>query len=502
MKLTPSHLALIRHEDHRGSRLQRLIVGGEALSTELARGIHHCFGGGVEIINEYGPTEATVGCMLHRFDPAVDLWVSVPIGLPAANVQVYVLDASGEPLPAGIPGELSIGGAGLAQGYLGLPAVSGASFVPDPFSQSPGVRLYRTGDLVRGLPHRNLEFLGRIDEQIKLRGFRIEPGQIEAILSQHSEIQEVAVVAREDVPGDKRLAAYLVPQPGRGLDVANLRRYARERLPEAMVPSAWVELSEIPLNVSGKVDRRALPVPASPVGGSEQTYAAPQSAVEQQIVAIWQEVLRVEQVGLHDNFFDLGGHSMLLVQAQRRLAESFGREVPLVDLFRYPTVSALAGSLDPRGKAVSAEPARPVLDTRLHEKAEIAVVGLSCRFPGANDGDEFWRNLEGGVESITFFTDEELLEAGIPRQTLENPNYVKAYGMLDDVESFDAHFFGFTPTAGRVHRSSAPVFSWKRLGKPWKMLVTVQESFPGASASLRVLVSIPTGATCSPTATF
>ncbi|WP_338270093.1 non-ribosomal peptide synthetase, partial [Corallococcus caeni] len=270
-----------------------------------------------------------------------------PIGRAIANSQVYLLDRFGQPTPFGVPGEVFLGGEGLARGYLGQPALTAERFVPNPFSTSPGARLYRTGDLARWRADGQLEFLGRNDNQVKLRGFRIELGEIEAALARQPGVREVAVLVREDVPGDKRLVAYLVLAPD-APSVSELRRALQQLLPGYMVPAHLLPLDALPLTPNGKLDRRALPAPdARP--SLDTGFVAPQSALEVQLASAWQAVLRLDKVGVHDNFFDLGGNSLLMVQLHAQLREALKLDVPLVELFQAPTIRSLAKLLSRDG---------------------------------------------------------------------------------------------------------------------------------------------------------
>jgi hypothetical protein len=241
---------------------------------------------------------------------------------------------------------LYIGGDGLARGYLNAPEPTAQRFVPDPFGAETGARLYRTGDAARYLPDGSLEFLGRLDHQVKIRGYRIELGEIETALRQHPSLREAVTVAREDAPGDKRLVAYVVAAQGQSRPTVNeLRRHLRERLPDYMIPAAFVVLSALPLTPNGKIDRRALPAPEKLRPELEAAYAPPRTEAERLVASVWEEVLRLEKVGTHDNFFDLGGHSLLTIQVHRKLREMFERELSIIDVFKYPTVSAMAGFL-------------------------------------------------------------------------------------------------------------------------------------------------------------
>ncbi|HEX2091286.1 MAG TPA: non-ribosomal peptide synthetase, partial [Longimicrobiaceae bacterium] len=301
-------------------------------------------------------------------EPGTTSLRAVPIGRPLPHARVYVLDTRGEPSPVGVPGELYVGGGGVSRGYLGLPDLTAERFVPDPYGPDAGARLYRTGDRVRWLPDGSLEFVGRVDQQVKIRGFRVELGEIESLLTAQEGIEDAVVVAREDRPGSLRLVAYVVPEPGVTLPVPELRAALKSELPPYMVPAAWVTMDALPLTRNGKVDRRSLPAPEAAQAGEEGVQrSAPQSEVERTIAEAWKEVLGVEEVGLDDNFFDLGGHSLLLARLRSRLEGKFPREVSVVVLFRYPTVRSLAEYLtraEPEAAAVPETSAGEVEDRR------------------------------------------------------------------------------------------------------------------------------------------
>ena len=338
--------------------VSQLLIGGEQLSTPHVRRAQERLPG-MQIINGYGPTESTTFtcCYAIPQGPATDTGL-LSIGRPIANTRVYILDQEQNPVPVGIQGELYIGGDGLARGYLNRPELTAEMFIPDPFIAELGARLYRTGDLVRYRPDGNIEFLGRIDRQVKIRGFRIELEEIEAVLGRYPGIREAAVVAREDTPGDKRLAAYLVrkTEAAATATTVELRRFLQQKLPEYMIPSVFVFLETMPLTNSGKVDRRALPAPDQARPALGESYVAPRTPVEEALARIWSEVLGVERVGVHDNFFELGGHSLLAVRLFSRIVEQLGKKLPLATLFRAPTIDGLAAALEEdaaRGKVSS-----------------------------------------------------------------------------------------------------------------------------------------------------
>ncbi len=336
VKLTPSHLVLLRDRDLSAGRIRTLVVGGEELKTPLAHAVVDASAGRMRLYNEYGPTEATVGCMIHRYDPARDQDAAVPVGRPVWNTRLYLLDAAGAPVPVGVAGELYIGGVQVARGYLNRPELTAERFVENPFH---GGRMYRTGDVARRRADGTMEYLGRNDEQVKIRGFRIELGEIEARLAEHAAVREVAVVAREDVPGDRRLVAYLVGEEDATAEA--LRAHAAERLPEYMVPAAYVWLDALPLTPNGKLDRRALPAPGVDAYAA-RGYEAPVGETEEALAEIWAEVLGIERVGRNDDFFALGGHSLLAVRVVSRARLVLGGEIALADIFASPTVAELA----------------------------------------------------------------------------------------------------------------------------------------------------------------
>jgi amino acid adenylation domain-containing protein len=345
----PSMLAAFLGEDGAAGchSLRRVICSGEELPADLAR---RCVAAlpAAELHNLYGPTEAAVDVSAWHCRPGTLASAArVPIGTPIANTSLYVLDAALSPAPIGVPGELFIGGAGLARGYLNRPGLTADRFVPDPFGP-PGSRLYRTGDLARWRPDGALEFLGRLDAQVKLRGMRIEPGEIEAALRALPAVRDAAVIVREDRPGDPRLVAYLTPSPegdGAGIDHGAVRAGLKRTLPDHLVPSAYVTLAALPLNPSGKLDRRALP---TPVAGRDAgvELVAPATPTEQALAAIWGELLGIETIGVDDDFFDLGGHSLLATQVVARLRRQTGAGVSVMEVFQHRTIRELAALAD------------------------------------------------------------------------------------------------------------------------------------------------------------
>jgi amino acid adenylation domain-containing protein len=359
LKLTPSHLALIADRDNSRSRVRRLIVGGEALETKLARSIHESFGGKVEILNEYGPTEATVGCMIYRFDPASDQRLDVPIGKPAANVEIYVLDDSLNPVAENVPGELYISGDGLAEGYLNREELTREKFIDNPFI--PGRKMYRTGDLARRLVGGNIEYVGRRDEQVKFHGYRVELNEIKSALNRHPQVRDSIVTLNKDTNGHGLIVAYYVSR--QEIEASVLREFLRGSIIEATIPNFFVHLKKLPLTLNGKVNKRALPSLDEVKGWVKRSFTAPRTPTEEALLSIWAEVLGVKAVGIHDNFFELGGHSLLTTQVLSRVREIFRVELALRSMFETPTPAGLAESIDgalKAGQTMQAPPLEPI----------------------------------------------------------------------------------------------------------------------------------------------
>jgi amino acid adenylation domain-containing protein len=344
---TPSQLKLMLAAgfDEQSRRVPKvMLVGGEPLDESLWPLL--AANRRTRFYNVYGPTECTVDA---TWVAAQDAPERPTIGRPIPNVRVYILDKNLQPVAVHMTGELYIGGSGIARGYLNRAGLTAERFVPDGFGGEPGARLYRTGDLARYLPDGNIEFLGRNDSQVKVRGHRIELGEVEAVLRRHAKVRQAAVVAREEGGGGVRLVGYVVAEGGAGVEAGELRRAAGEALPDYMVPSAVVVMEEMPLTRNGKVDLNALPAPEAVRTPSDERYVAPRNEIEQTITRIWQEVLQVERIGVHDNFFDAGGHSLLMVQVHNKLGEVFGKSISIAEMFGKPTISALAEYLGDAG---------------------------------------------------------------------------------------------------------------------------------------------------------
>jgi amino acid adenylation domain-containing protein len=430
--------------------LRTVIFGGEALELQGLRPWFERHGDKKpRLVNMYGITET---CVHVTYRPIT--WKDVRegqgsvIGEPIPDLQIYLFDEKQNLVPVGEPGEIYVGGAGLGRGYLNRPELTAERFPTLSLAGRPPERLYRSGDLARRLPNGDLEYLGRIDHQVKLRGFRVELAEIESVLAQDADVREVVVLARQDEPGDQRLVAYLSIRAQADVDETSvterLRALARSRLPEYMVPSAFVFLAALPLTENGKVDRRALPAPKSARGDRDRPFAAPQTEKERAIAEVWQQILRLDRVGADESFFDLGGTSLLAVRAAGELRRRLGVDVPVVKMFEHPVLQDLARVLGHAGKGDGSESsvARPRRRAQAQGQGErdVAIIGMAGRFPGAPDVATLWQHLLDGVDSVTFFTPDEL----DPRERAASalPDYVRARGILADADKFDAGFFG------------------------------------------------------------
>ncbi|MCK5679192.1 AMP-binding protein, partial [bacterium] len=459
-----------RHPEFAPRGLKHVLTGGEALPVEVAKQWLASPVGDVPLLNVYGPTEAIVTATMFRVHSSnvnACATASVPIGRPLPGRILRILDENGKAVPPGVPGELCIGGECLAEGYYGEPELTAQAFTfwdaeneaggwlkKDGRDSCKALRLYRSGDRVRLTDYGVIEFLGRLDRQIKLRGFRIDLGEIEAGLCEQSQVLEACVVLQKDqTSGEAFLVAYIVAQTAKNelgenaLDEIRIR--LKERLPGYMVPQRLVLIPKIPVTAAGKVDEKNLPKVSPTTAKVLSGQKEPLSEIEKVVATIWKDLLKCDHVGRHDNFFDLGGHSLLILRLHARLADELGSQLEVVDLFRYPTVATQARAIsDISGGSTIPEKTSPaVVKSEINDikNNDIAVIGMAGRFPGADNLDLFWKNLETETESITFFSREELLAAGFPADQIEHPDFIAALGNLPDIEMFDAKLFGFSP---------------------------------------------------------
>lgn len=380
---TPQAFRQLMHAEERAGMkplaLRYVIFGGEALELNSLKPWFDRHGDSApQLINMYGITETTVHVTYRPLTLAdVTANSGSVIGQAIPDLQVYILDAHRQPVPIGVTGELHVGGAGLARGYLNRPELTAERFIPHPFSDDPHARLYKSGDLARYLPSGDIEYLGRIDHQVKIRGFRIELGEIEAVLVQHPAVREAVVIMRADSHGDKRLLGYVVARNDVTPGSLELRNFLKQRLPEHMVPAVFVVVPGLPLTAHGKVDQSALPLPESAMQAASGTdYVAPASGLEQAIAVIWQDAFQRDKVGRHDNFFDLGGHSLLMVSVHAQLREKVEAQISIIKLFQYPTISSLAKYLSQEAGATMS-PGK--LEDRV-KKQKQAIINRQRRF--------------------------------------------------------------------------------------------------------------------------
>ena len=417
---------------------------------------------GCVLYNQYGPTETHVVTQL-KLDGDPALWPPLPsIGVPIDETEILILNEELKKLPFGETGELCVSGLSLADGYLNRPEMTAEKFVYWQETEEKTTRIYRTGDLARYMPDGNIDYLGRRDTQVKIRGNRVEPGEIEVLINRLNNIQQAIVVAREDVPGQKRLVAYLVSANDRQA-TDQVRKSIEQQLPDFMHPSAYVWLNELPKTTSGKVDRKNLPKPDFKRPELDVLYKTPATAVEKNIAYIWKDLLLLDKVGSDDNFFQLGGNSLLAVKSVAVLKQQFGYEVPITKLYQFPTVSGIAKLVTGTNKTTQVSALKPKKSAAADR--DIAIIGMAGRFPGANSIDEFWNLLTESHEGISFFSDAEV-DTSVPQSIKSDPAYVKARGLIDKADEFDAEFFGFNPRTAELMDPQQRIFleiAWEAL---------------------------------------
>jgi amino acid adenylation domain-containing protein len=417
-------------------RLKYIFVAGEALQPDVVQ-LFRQTKLPAKLENLYGPTEATVYAAAY----SLENWPPqkrVPIGKPLDNMTLSIRDRHGNIQPIGAPGELWIGGAGVAGGYLNRPQLTNERFVDG---------WYKSGDLCALLPDHNIQYLGRVDQQLKIRGFRIEPGEIETCLEHHPLVNEALVIPQPGPGGEPELAAYIAPSKPLD-DPTPLKQHLAAQLPDYMIPAHYTIIDHIPRTTAGKPDRKALQTQGKTLTVTND-YVAPEKGIEKQVAEVWRHVLERERVGLDDNFFDCGGNSFSMIRLSARLKKTLGKSVPVTTLFQYPTVRKLTRYLE-KGQAPSKQENKPANDKQPESistktNRAIAIIGMAGRFPGADTIDAFWDNIVNRRESIRFFTPQQLQEMGADDKLVADPQFVPAKGVLDNGDCFDPDFFGYSP---------------------------------------------------------
>ncbi|WP_367387404.1 amino acid adenylation domain-containing protein [Bacillus vallismortis] len=446
MQATPATWKMLFYSGWENEERVKILCGGEALPETLKRYFLHT---GSEAWNMFGPTETTIWSAVQRINEECS---HATIGRPIANTQIYITDSQLAPVPAGVPGELCIAGDGVAKGYYKKPELTNTRFIDSPFES--GSKLYRTGDMARWLPGGRIEYIGRIDNQVKIRGFRIELGDIESRLSEHPGIQECVVVAAEENGMDKLAAYYTAKHANTSLAARELRHYVKDALPAYMVPSYFIQLDHMPLTPNGKIDRNRLKNSGLTAKHSKREISP--KNIQDAVLAIWQDVLKMTDIEREDGFFDVGGDSLLAVTVADRIKHELSCEFSVTDLFEYSTIKNISQYITEQRMAdtsisVPTEPAAYIdqsfegNDLPDYYEDSVAVIGISCEFPGAKNHDEFWENLRDGKESITFFSKEELQRFGISEEMAENADYVPAKSSIDGKDRFDPSFFQISP---------------------------------------------------------
>ncbi|WP_226001895.1 non-ribosomal peptide synthetase, partial [Paenibacillus sp. BJ-4] len=458
MQATPVTWTMLFQAGWKNEENMKVLCGGEALSETLKSYFVH---NSCDAWNMFGPTETTIWSTIQ----SITADKPISIGKPIANTQIYILDKRLRPVPVGLPGELFISGGGLARGYLNQPALTAEKFIDNPFN--PGTKLYRTGDLCRWLSDGSIEYMGRMDYQVKIRGFRIELNEVEGQVRTYPGIDDCVVIAKEQA-GDKQLVAYCVLNhsvSGKStLDPKEVRNYLKSFLPYYMIPAFFIELDKLPLTPNGKIDRKELMSRRIELATTRKIYL-PQSDVEHQVLTIWKKLLNVDDLSTDDAFFDVGGNSFSAAEMISRIKKMLDCDISVTALFKYPTIKELsayitktksedvASTSTPEQTDAAKNTASPQMDSIEDDRKpsypdyfedSIAIIGISCHFPGAKNHFEFWDNLRAGVESVRFFSEEELNRLGLDREIVENPNYVPGRCTIEGKEYFDPEFFNFS----------------------------------------------------------
>ncbi|MBB6127527.1 polyketide synthase [Mucilaginibacter lappiensis] len=450
--------------NHIPACLQEIMTAGEQLKiTPQIVKFFKALPGSV-LYNQYGPTETHVVTQL-KLDSDASLWPFLPtIGIPINHTDIVILDEELHNLPEGETGELCVAGISLAEGYLNKRELTAEKFINWQENGHQTTRIYCTGDLARYLPDGNIEYLGRKDTQVKIRGNRVELGEIEVLLNQLENIRQAVVIAQEDASGQKRLLAYLVASDELP-NTDRVRQHLEKHLPDFMLPSAYVWLNELPKTTSGKVDRKALPKPNLQRPDLSTLYKAPSTSIEKNITSVWTNLLQLDKIGLDDNFFQIGGNSLLALKTIAELKQQYNYTIAVTKLYQYPTVAGLANLLSGTNKTALLPIRKKSKENNTNR--DVAVIGMAGRFPGANTIDEFWKLLAEGRETISFFSTGEI-DRSIPINIKNNPAYIKARGIIDGADEFDAEFFGFNPRSAELMDPQHRVFleiAWEVLEK-------------------------------------
>lgn len=415
--------------------LNRIVAAAEVCTTKLAEKLS-VFG---DFYNKYGPTETTVASSIYKYSPNDDNESSLSIGKPIGNTKIYILSDELELRPIGEVGELCISGTGVGRGYLNKEGLTAERFINDPFEK--GQKLYRTGDFAKWLPSGNLEIIGRKDDQVKIRGFRIELGDVENAINSIPNIKRSVVIVNDAIAGEKRLVAYMQSED-KSRDTSAIKKQLSDILQSYMIPSLFVWMDEFPQTPNGKIDKRSLPDPANLRPESAPILRKPTNKLEKELSKIWGELLSISEVGIDDNFFEMGGTSLLTKKMVVIIAEQLKLEVPITKIYQHPTISDLANILNPnqKKKAVSQHHKK----SKRNDNSDIAIIAMAGRFPGANSIQELWDVLKDGKETISYFAPDEL-DKSIPEALRNDPLYVGARGIVPSAKTFDAKFFGLTP---------------------------------------------------------
>jgi len=462
LKLVPSHWKSLSLDGKDLLPKKLMMLGGEALHTTILQDFLSGPSDICTLVNHYGPTETTIGSLLHVVDYKNPYQHTIPIGKTFSEETAYLLDADLNPIQGDAIGEVYIGGAGVGRGYLNRDELTAERYLKDIFSKQEHARMYRTGDLASWTFDGNIQFLGRIDDQVKVRGYRIELGEIESVLQQAPGVKYGVVMARETGDGDKRLIGYVIcPEK---YDKQAIISFLESKLPPFMVPQLMMQLDSFTFLPNGKVNKKLLPDPdASTL--LTNTYYAPNYKTEAQITAIWLELLSVKRAGIEDNFFELGGNSLMAQKLVALLKTRHQLSLPVTKIFQYPTIQGLAAFLDGRKTNPALKKTKRTLSSNLD--SDIAIIGMSGRFPGANTIEELWAVLKEGKETTCFFTEDEL-DPGVSEALRNHPDYIKAKGVIDQVKEFDASFFGITPKLAALMDPQQRIFleiAWEALEK-------------------------------------